>query len=364
MDIRQIKQIVEVCRLGSIGRAAHQLGISQSALSRSLSRIEDRLGVRLFERTGEGAKPTAYATYIAEHAQPALQRVAALSSEVKLLSKGEIGRLSIGVGPTVRALFFPELLTMMTRRFPKLTIKTFQDTEPGLMRMVQARQLDVALTTRTLLKEETPFLVTSLCRDEVDFFVRPEHPILESAPLNRHLLRLLQHPIVTVGVSPGLRGMFPVTLDRELRRNLAAYQVSDFTLVKEMIIATDAIGYAPQSVFSDDVADGRMRRLNVNRSVFECVAVALRESRHLPIVNEFVLAATELIERRATNTGSLVSTYSDPGDTNRTAFLNISNPHALVSGPRSRSADPPKAASIRGRKQGSAATARATPQSA
>jgi len=325
MDIRQIRQIVEVCRLGSIGRAAQQLGISQSALSRSLSRIEDRLGVKLFERGGEGAKPTAYATYIAEHAQPALQRVAALSSEVKLLSKGEIGRLSIGIGHGVRALFFPELLTRMAHRFPRLTIKTHQDTEPGLIRMLQSRQLDVALTTRILLKEDASLLVKSLLRDEVDFFVRPEHPVLESERSSRNLSRLLQYPMITVGVSPGLRGMFPVTLDRELRRNLVAYQVSDYDLVREMIVATDGIGYAPQSVFSGEVADGVMRRLNVNNTVFECVAVSLRESRHSPVVNEFVLTAEELIKRLPSKTDSPNPVCSNLGGANGKTSLKVPN---------------------------------------
>lgn len=293
MDVRQIKQIIEVCRLGSIGRAADEIGISQSALSRSLARIEDRLGVKLFERSGEGTKPTVYATYIAARAQPALQSVAALSSEVKLLSKGEVGRLAIGVGPAVRELLLPKLLTTMARRFPKIKIRTVYDIEPGLVRMVQARQLDVALTTRWLVKEDSPLTVTGIFRDEVDFFVRPKHPVLKKIDVDSNVLRLLQHPIASVGVSPRLRGVFPVSLDKQQRHNLAAYQMSDFALIRQMVLTTDVIGHTPRLVFARDVADGAMRRLNVKCPPYECVAISLPETRHFPVVNEFVLAAKE-----------------------------------------------------------------------
>ena len=51
MDTEQLRQVVEVARVGTSAAAAESLHVSQSALSRSIRRLEAELGVRLFDRT-------------------------------------------------------------------------------------------------------------------------------------------------------------------------------------------------------------------------------------------------------------------------------------------------------------------------
>jgi MFS family permease len=56
--------VVAICRAGSFSGAAHALGISQPTLSKSIARLESKLGIKLFERTNANARPTVYGQFV------------------------------------------------------------------------------------------------------------------------------------------------------------------------------------------------------------------------------------------------------------------------------------------------------------
>jgi DNA-binding transcriptional LysR family regulator len=58
MDVRHMRQVLAIHRHGSFVKAADEIGVAQPTLSKSISRLEDELGLRLFDRTGSGAKVT------------------------------------------------------------------------------------------------------------------------------------------------------------------------------------------------------------------------------------------------------------------------------------------------------------------
>jgi DNA-binding transcriptional LysR family regulator len=99
MDLRHIEQIVAICRAGSFSGAARALGIAQPTLSKSIGRLETKLGIQLFERSNVNARPTVYGQFVADHALGLLQNVSTLGRELEQMAKGEAGLLRIGVGP-------------------------------------------------------------------------------------------------------------------------------------------------------------------------------------------------------------------------------------------------------------------------
>src|SRR6185312_13317620 len=78
MELRHLEQIVAICRAGSFSGAAKQLGIAQPTLSKSIGRLEAKLGILLFERSNVNARPTIYGQFVADHAAALLQNVSTL----------------------------------------------------------------------------------------------------------------------------------------------------------------------------------------------------------------------------------------------------------------------------------------------
>ena len=98
MELHHLEQIVAICRAGSFSGAAKALGIAQPTLSKSISRLEARLGVQLFERSNVNARPTVYGQFVADHALSLLQNVSTLGHELEQMAKAKLDCYESGSG--------------------------------------------------------------------------------------------------------------------------------------------------------------------------------------------------------------------------------------------------------------------------
>jgi DNA-binding transcriptional LysR family regulator len=134
----------------SLRGAARELGIGHGSVSRRLSKLEGSLGVSLFERSPRGLKLTnAGAAFIQEvrEAFQQLQRATRMAAEA---GRGETGRLSIGIQPSMGAGFLRELLQAYSQRHRDVMIEIVEGMPPAdHVSLVQRRRLDVALVENT-----------------------------------------------------------------------------------------------------------------------------------------------------------------------------------------------------------------------
>ena len=294
IDVRQIRQIIEVCRSGGIGRAARELGISQPALSRSIARIEDQLGAVLFERAGDGARPTPFANYVVSRAVPPMESIATIAREVRMMAKGDAGRLRIGMGPVIRQLIFTPTVTEILGKFPNLSIKSRVGSTPDILKALTTRSIDVAISSSEYSEldgggdHDNKLVRTDLVTLKLSFFVRKGHEILKSKRPCQ-IEDLLDYPMAGIGMTRHQRAFFPSKLNAKQRQNLGAYQVDDYELVRHIILNSNAIGYAPSQVFAGDLRQKRIFFANPDFKIgHHCVALALPEMWLFPTVRNFV----------------------------------------------------------------------------
>jgi DNA-binding transcriptional LysR family regulator len=300
IDVRQIRQIIEVCRSGGIGKAARELGISQPALSRSIARIEDQLGAILFERAGDGAKPTPFADYIISRAVPPMESIAMIAREVRMMAKGDSGRLRVGMGPVIRQLIFLPAVTRILKTFPNLSLKARTGGMPDILKALTTRSIDVAICSSeyseldSTIGQDDNFVRTDLFTLKLSFFVRKNHKILNTGtPCNAE--DLLDYPMVGIGMTRHQRAFFSAKLNAKQRQNLGAYQVDDYDLVRHIILNSDAIGYAPNQIFLEEIRKKEVFFANPDLEILHhCVALALPETWLFPTVSRFVEIAKEV----------------------------------------------------------------------
>ena len=299
MDVRQARQIVAIWKHGAFGRAAHELGISQPTLSRSIARIEDQLGVTLFERSSRGVTPTIFAEYIVSKAEPAIGRMSTLTSEVKLMAKGEIGRLTVGIGPVVRELIMPRISEITAQAFPRLRLRIEQNAIGVSVEKLANRTIDVAILSSEAVSSEfletlSDFKVTELFSGALGFFVRPDHPILARAGRLKPT-DLLDYPIAAPGPTKALRDAFPAELSEGQQAHLHAFSANDYGLIRHFVLKTNAIGHAPALIFARGDGPGDVVQLNFGyEQQHSCVAVVMQESWHSPVIRRFVAIAQDV----------------------------------------------------------------------
>ncbi|RWD80101.1 LysR substrate-binding domain-containing protein [Mesorhizobium sp.] len=117
LDLRQIRYFVAVAEAGNVGRAAEQLHISQSPLSRQIMQLEEQLGVALFERARQRVHLNAEGRAFLAEARSLLVNAARLEELGRNLASGAAGSLAIGyVEGAVHAGLVADMLREFRRR--------------------------------------------------------------------------------------------------------------------------------------------------------------------------------------------------------------------------------------------------------
>jgi DNA-binding transcriptional LysR family regulator len=112
-----------VVEAGSFTRAAEELGLTKSAVSESVRRLETRLGVRLLDRTTRRIAPTEAGRAYHAHARRALDAALAGEAEARALQAEPIGTLRVAVPETFARLHLNPLLAELLDAYPGLTVE-------------------------------------------------------------------------------------------------------------------------------------------------------------------------------------------------------------------------------------------------
>lgn len=282
MDLRQLEHVVAVCDAGSFSSAAKRLGISQPTLSKSIARLERTLRLKLFDRSGGYAKPTAYGQVAAEHAVRVLAGVNALRQKLDEVARGEAGRLRIGVGPATRFKLLPGVVRQVTAAYPDLQLETRYDDIANLLRSLRTGRLDLVFCYYEVGDEFSDFIRVKICDDRRVAVVRPQHPALRRTPVSP--AALLKYPIASVGKVPSFMQWLGILDDKDAR-NLKAFVSDDYALVKNRPIGSDFVACGPRFVFEQELRDGTLVELKLQvETRYECWMLTTDSTWRSPVV--------------------------------------------------------------------------------
>src|SRR6266446_6783172 len=123
MDLRRLRTFVAVAELGTVSEAALHLRISQSALSRQISDLEQELRVRLFDRVGRRLVLTAIGEELLGDCRSVLGQVRSLGERAELLCRGDSGVLKVAAPPQTIESVLSIFLPRYAERFPNVHVK-------------------------------------------------------------------------------------------------------------------------------------------------------------------------------------------------------------------------------------------------
>ncbi len=145
LSLRDLEYAVAVGRLRHFGRAAEQCGVSQSALSEQIRKLEAILGVALFERTRRRVEPTPRGALLLRRAEAVLAEARFLIAAAQHAAEPLSGELRLGVIATLGPYYLPGLLGALRARFPRLQLRLTEARTAELLQQVRRGELDAAL---------------------------------------------------------------------------------------------------------------------------------------------------------------------------------------------------------------------------
>ncbi len=204
MELRQLRYFVRVAQLGSMGRAAADLGVVTSALSQQISRLESELSTRLLVRSATGVLPTDAGLAFLRQAQLALRHAddAVHAAQQQRLS----GHVSVGLAPTTGAVLGLPLMQALRVRYPGVRLHLVESLSGHLADMLNARRLDLAVLFKA--DDARHCSVVPLLSERLFLFAAPTLPGLApglKADGRVKLSSLAALPLILPSGSHGLR---------------------------------------------------------------------------------------------------------------------------------------------------------------
>lgn len=145
MNLRDLKYIVEVAREKNFARASAKVFVSQPALSMQIKKLEETLGVEIFERDKQNFLITPVGAEIIKKAEIILQE----SEEIKMIAKNSKdphkGEIRIGAFPTVASYFLPNFIKNIHKKFPHLKIFLIEAKSEELITKLRSGEIDCCL---------------------------------------------------------------------------------------------------------------------------------------------------------------------------------------------------------------------------
>lgn len=143
-SLRQLQYVLAVAGARSFRRAAELCHVSQPSLSAQIAAMEDAIGVRLFERDRRHVVITAAGEEILAHARRALLDADDVVETARRLGDPLAGRLRIGIIPTISPYLLPDVVPLLRKRQPRLTVQWTEDKTDHLVERVTNGALDGA----------------------------------------------------------------------------------------------------------------------------------------------------------------------------------------------------------------------------
>ena len=243
-DLRQLEHFASVFQYKSFKLAAQHLGVSQSAISKSVQSLERHIGLRLFNRTTRQVVPTDTARKLIDHANVVLRAKNAFHNEAQLLAGGDIGALRVAT------------IALASESLVSLAVARLSKSHPQL-------EIEVIVGSTDIYHD----LATGMCDiaigDEANFAKSPYAESLRIAPIRQERL------------------IFTHRVDHPAAHNASAQILLDYPL------AIPSRYYAENQLFeslaqlSDQVLRPQYRLNNINA----CITLA-RNSEVLTLIPE------------------------------------------------------------------------------
>lgn len=181
MTLQELRYLVALAETGHFGQAAEACFVSQSTLSTGLKKLEDYLGITLFDRSLKRVTPTPVGREIVESARLVLQEADRIRQLAKYAEDPMDRTVQIGVIPTLGPYYLPHAMLRVREAYPKLRLLLREVMTPHLLAQLHEGRLDAGLLALPI--DEEGLTVAPLFAEPFLAAVPAEHKLAKKAKI-------------------------------------------------------------------------------------------------------------------------------------------------------------------------------------
>lgn len=262
MDItpRHIEQIEAVHKYGSFRSAAEKLCISQPALSRSILTLEEKLGVKFFDRAGGKLALTPYGRIVLGRGENILKEMQLLHRDINMLQGGAQGVLHIGCGPIPAATLAGDALAHFNNRYPQTTVKLTIDHASHLTQLLRKRFLDFFVAEAQHIEGEQEYEMIQLPQQQGYFCCRNGHPLASRNALT--FADILGFPLALMWLSERIFALFSKISGTIMQKSedlgTSFIECDNMSILLTMVANSDAVSITSREILAGSIHKDRI----------------------------------------------------------------------------------------------------------
>jgi LysR family transcriptional regulator, pca operon transcriptional activator len=265
IKFRHLQCFLEIVRQKSLTKAGDVLALTQPTISKTLSELEEDLGVQLIKRNRGGIVLTEQGREFYRYAGIC---VSSLRSGFDAIARGknpENSMLRIGTLSTVAARIMPDIIMEFRERYPQSHISMISESNLSLLQKLRHGEIDMIIGRLPERDQVVGFSFEPLYHEPQLFVVRSNHPLLQRK--NFSLQKILDYPFVITGFQQAIR--------QDVERFIAATGLPPFEPAvainnpdfgRQFLAQSDAIWCVPLGVIERDIQAGTLAELPINTS--------------------------------------------------------------------------------------------------
>ena len=227
-----LRYVDEVARAGSIRQAAERLNVAASAINRQILKLEQELGIQLFERLPRGLRLTAAGDLVVRHVRATLHDFERLRGEMSELRGSKSGLVRIGCLDSLLAHVLPELITDFSREHPAINFLVESGVHGRIVHLVAEGEVDIGVTFD--LEHHPELTLSADIPMPIMAMVAAKHPLAGRAEVS--VADCAAYPLLLQQDTQPIRSQIDAELHvlHKLRRPLVA--CNNMVLLKQLVV--------------------------------------------------------------------------------------------------------------------------------
>ncbi|WP_447744029.1 LysR family transcriptional regulator [Pseudomonas nicosulfuronedens] len=260
MELRQLRHLAALADFQNYQRAADAIGLSQSALSRSIQTLERDLDCELVDRQSREFRLTGQGQLALQHARRLLAGSRSLRNELEQYNGLNAGELRFGCGPYPAQLLVPEAMADFIRAHPAIDVGFLMGDWEQMAQLLKEEQVEFFVGDAREFAGDPEYQVRWMGLRPGRFFCRVGHPLAARESLK--LGELLDYPRVGTRIPPPLRKVLAEVIgERDFHMNVECAQ---FAAILHIVARSDAVGLAAVEALHAPVQRGEVALLHIS----------------------------------------------------------------------------------------------------
>lgn len=304
MTLTDLRYIVALARERHFGRAAEKCFVSQPTLSVAVKKLEEELGVTLFERSPQEVRVTEVGERIVAQAQRVLAEALRIS-EIAAADKGPlVGPLRVGVIFTIAPWLLPRLVPLVKERAPQMPLLLEENFTDRLLEKLKTAELDLAILA--LPVEDHNLVVQSVYDEEFRVLTPVGHPWARQKAIDS--TELVDAPLLMLGAGNCFRDQvldLCATASSQAGHSPHVIEGSSLETIRHMVASGVGVTVMPASAVEDISPRDALLRVRPFRAPHPTRRIALVWRASFPRGQAAELVRRALVDCRLPGTRAL-----------------------------------------------------------